>query len=181
MQEYNHHIKKVPDGIVINQLSQFLTDERKVYKKLITFLVLSFLLNFLIIEPIRIQVYENILFPIISKYSPYVFNLIGVDLEYRGFIMNYFNQYRFVDVIIPFGMIFWIPFLFLIALKMKTLYKTFFIYHIVSFVIIYPIGLLILTNFKVLNLFFDLFKTIMVFIGLTFCIVGARQSVRVKS
>ena len=181
LQEYNHHIKKVPDGIVINQFSHFLTDERKVYKKLITFLVLSFLLHFLIIEPIRIQVYDNILFPIIGKYSPYVFNLIGVDLEYRGFIMSYFNQYRFVDVIIPFGMIFWIPFLFLIALKIKTLYKTFFIYHIVSFALLYPIGILILSNFDALNLFFNLFQMIMIFMGLTFCIIGAKQSVRLRS
>ena len=181
MQEHKHHIRRVPDGIVINQLSQFLTDERKVYKKLITFLVLSFLLHFLIIEPIRIQVYDNILFPIIGKYSPYVFNLIGVDLEYRGFIMSYFNQYRFVDIIIPFGMIFWIPFLFLIALKMKTLYKTFFIYHIVSFALLYPIGILILSNFVALYLFFNLFQMIMIFMGLTFCIVGAKQSVRLRS
>ena len=95
--------------------------------------------------------------------------------------MNYFNQYRFVDVIIPFGMIFWIPFLFLIALKIKTLYKTFFIYHIVLFALLYPIGILILSNFDALYLFFNLFQMIMIFMGLTFCIIGAKQSVRLRS
>ena len=143
-------------------------------------LTFSILTHFLIIEPIRVQIYKNVLFPIVNKYSHYIFDFVGADLQYQIFIMYYFREYKFVDVIIPFGAFFWIPFLFLFALKMKTLCKVFFIYHTVSFVIIYPTGLLILTNFKVLNLFFDLFKTIMVFIGLTFCIVGARKSVRLK-
>ena len=180
MQEYKHHIRKIPDGIVINRLPQFLTDERKVYKKPITFLVLPFLLHFLIIEPIRVQVYKNVLYPIISTYSSYVFDLVEADLEYQGLIMNYLNNYRFVDVIIPFGMIFWIPFLFLIALKMKTLYKTFFIYHIVLFALLYPIGILILSNFDALYFLFNLFQMATIFLGLTFCIIGFRQSVRVN-
>ena len=166
--------------LTINRL-KFLKFEHKVIIKNLTILAFSTLTHFLIIEPIRVQIYKNVLFPIISKYSHYVFDLVGADFQYQIFIMYYFREYKFVDVIIPFGVIFWVPFLFLFALRMKTLYKTFFIYHIVSFVILYPIGIFILTNFEVLNLFFDLFKTIMIFIGLTFCIVGARQSVRVKS
>ena len=166
--------------LTINRL-KFLKFEHKVIIKNLTILAFLTLTHFLIIEPIRVQIYKNVLFPIISKYSHYVFDLVGADFQYQIFIMHYFREYKFVDVIIPFGVIFWVPFLFLFALKMKTLCKVFFIYHTVLFVILYPIGIFILTNFEVLNLFFDLFKMIMIFIGLTFCIVGARQSVRVKS
>lgn len=165
--------------LTINRL-KFLKFEHKVIIKNLTILAFSTLTHFLIIEPIRVQIFKNVLFSIISKYSHYVFDLVRADFQYQIFIMHYFREYKFVDVIIPFGVIFWVPFLFLFALRMKTLYKTFFIYHIVSFVILYPIGILILTNFDVLHLFFNLFQTIMIFMCLAFCIVGAKQSVRVK-
>ena len=127
------------------------------------------------------QVYENIFVPIISKYSSYIFEIVEADLEYQGLIMSYLNNYGFVDVIMPFGAVFWIPFLFLFVLRMKPLYKTFFIYHIVLYAIFYPIGILLLTNFDVLYLLFNLFQMIAIFMGLTFCIVGAKQSVRLRS
>ena len=154
--------------------------KEKSIKKLIFFLALTFLLHFLIIEPIRVQVYKNVLSPIIGTYSSYVFDLVGVDLEYRGFIMDYFNQYRFVDVIVPFGAVFSIPFLFLFALRTKPLYKTFIFYHIVLYAILYPLGLLLLTNFDALYFLFNLFQMATIFLGLTFCIIGFRQSVRVN-
>ena len=154
--------------------------KEKSIKKLIFFLALTFLLHFLIIEPIRVQVYKNVLSPIIGTYSSYVFDLVEVDIEYRGFIMDYFNQYRFVDVIVPFGAVFSIPFLFLFALRTKPLYKTFFIYHIVLFALLYPIGILILSNFDALYFLFNLFHMATIFLGLTFCIIGFRQSVRVN-
>ena len=148
--------------------------------KTILILFCAVLLHFLIIETIRVQIYENVLVPIISKYSPYVFNLVKADLEYRGVIMSYFNEYRFVDVIIPFGAVFWIPFFVLFALRMKSLYKTFFIYHIVLYAVLYLIGILIFINFDVLYLFFNLFQMITIFMGLTFCIVGAKRPFRVE-
>ena len=94
--------------------------------------------------------------------------------------MDYFNQYRFVDVIVPFGAVFLIPFLFLFALRTKPLYKTFIFYHIVLYAILYPLGLLLLTNFDALYFLFNLFQMATIFLGLTFCIIGFRQSVRVN-
>jgi hypothetical protein len=80
-----------------------------------------------------------------------------------------------VDVVVPFGAIFWIPFLFLFVLKIKMLYKRFFIYHIVAFAIIYPVGIIALNNFDSLYLVFNLFQMLMIFMGLTFCLLGIKQ------
>lgn len=125
-------------------------------------------------------VYENALVPIIDKYIPFVFNIVEADLEYKSLIMSYFKGYKFVDVITPFGTVFWVPFLFLITLKMKDLYKTFFLYHIISFAILYLIGILIFTDFDLLFFTYNLFQVIMIFMGLIFYLLGARQLFSLK-
>ena len=126
------------------------------------------------------EVYENVLVTIISKNISYVFNLVKADIEHQKLIMSYFNNYRFVDVIMPLGAVFWMPFLFLFALKMKPLYKIFIIYQIVSYAILYSLGILIIANFDALYLLFNLFQMFMIFMGLTFCLLGAKQLISLK-
>ena len=89
--------------------------------------------------------------------------------------MSYFQRYKFVDVITPFGAVFWIPFLFLFMLKLNSLYKRFFIYHIVSFAVLYPIGIMALNNFYNIYLVFNLFQMLMIFLGLTFFLIGVKN------
>jgi len=89
--------------------------------------------------------------------------------------MSYLQGYKFADVITPFGSVFWIPFLFLFMLKINSLYKRFFILHIVAFAVLYPIGIMALNNFDNIYLVFNLFQMLMIFMGLTFCLLGIKQ------
>ena len=89
--------------------------------------------------------------------------------------MNYLQGYKFVDVITPFGSVFWVPFLFLFVIKIDKLYKNFFIFHIGAFAVLYPIGIMALNNFDNIYLVFNLFQMLMIFMGLTFCLLGIKQ------
>ena len=122
--------------------------------------------------------YEIVLLPFIIKYSPYFFSLVEADLGNQKFIMSNLNQYRLVDVITPFGAVFWIPFLFLFALKIRMLYKKFFIYHILAFAVLYLIGAMVFNKYDALYLVFNLFQVIMIFMSLTFCLLGIKQLVK---
>jgi len=94
--------------------------------------------------------------------------------------MSYFQGYKFVDVITPFGSVFWIPFLLLFTLKIKALYKSFFVYHILAFAVLYLLGIVILNNFDVLYLVYNLFQMLIIFMGLTFCLLGIKQAIKVN-
>jgi hypothetical protein len=68
----------------------FKIKKHKLNLKLLFTIVLT---NFLIIEPLRVYAYENALFPIIDKFSPFVFNTVASDLEYQSVIMSYLQGY----------------------------------------------------------------------------------------
>ena len=93
--------------------------------------------------------------------------------------MSYFQGYKFVDVVTPFGTVFWIPFLFLFVLKINLLYKRFFIFHIIAFAVLFSIGIMALNNFDNIYLVFNLFQMLMIFMGLTFCLLGIKQVMKV--
>lgn len=92
--------------------------------------------------------------------------------------MSYLQNYKFVDIITPFGAVFWISFLFLVVLKIKVLYKRFFIFHLIAFAVLFPIGIMALNNFDSLYLVFNLFQMLMIFMGLTFCLFGIKEVIK---